>query len=150
MRHRGYFLLASIFLFQFALLADSPDDNSNSKNIIKYDFTKPVNSNFPVSGESIVSHAGNKFTRGITNLLTGVGEIPRQMIISYRNDGPVLFVPVGLFTGIFMTVVRTGYGAVETVTFFAPLEGTYNSLLEPAYVWGPMEYKVDIAVKNNQ
>lgn len=138
-------------IFSFLLSADS--ENSESKretDTVKYTFTNSVNSDYPVSGESIASHAGRKFIRGVTNVLTGAGEIPRQMIISYRDDGPWAFVPVGFFTGIFMTVVRTAYGAFEVATFIAPIEGSYGSLLEPAYVWGPIKYKVEVNLENKE
>jgi putative exosortase-associated protein (TIGR04073 family) len=139
-------IIVFCLIFPLFLIADSQDDGTK-KNVVRYDFVEPDNSNFPVSGESLVSHAGRKFVRGTVNVLTGVGEIPRQMVISYREEGPAFFIPVGLFTGLFMTVVRTTYGAVEIATFMAPLEGTYNSLIVPAYVWGSTEYKVEVEIE---
>jgi putative exosortase-associated protein (TIGR04073 family) len=107
------------------------------------DGVRPVGASaaLPVDGEGMMSRCGVKFVRGLTNVLTGGGEIPRQIIVANRADGSFAAVPVGFFTGIFMTVARTGYGAVELVTFIAPLEGTYDSLLKPDYVWGPIRAK---------
>lgn len=138
-------------IFPFLLSAESESsDAKRETDTVKYTFTSSVNEEYPVSGESIVSHVGHKFIRGLTNVLTGTGEIPRQMIISYQDDGPWAFVPVGFFTGIFMTVVRTGYGAFEVATFIAPIEDSYGSLLEPAYVWGPIKYKVKVNLENKE
>lgn len=133
MRYCGYILILMVF-FHIAAAQAAENGNSEVEKISSSDHPVP-----PVRGESLVSMAGHKFVRGLTNAATGTGEIPRQMIISYRNDGPALFVPFGFFTGLFMTVARTCYGAVEAATFLAPIEGTYDSLLEPAYVWGPIK-----------
>jgi putative exosortase-associated protein (TIGR04073 family) len=148
-----FFCCIVMFCLSTPFLLSGEKVNSNppkAKETIKYTFTSSVNEEFPVSSESIASRAGRKFVRGLTNVLTGVGEIPRQMIISYDDDGPWAFIPVGFFTGIFMTVVRTGYGVFEVGTFIAPIEGTYDSLIEPPYVWGPINYKVEINLENKE
>lgn len=126
MRYCGYILILMMF-FQFVPDAAAEKVGSSDHPVL------------PVKGESLMSQIGHKFVRGLTNAATGTGEIPRQMIISYQNDGPALFVPFGFFTGLFMTVARTCYGVVEVGTFLAPIEGSYDSLLEPAYVWGPIK-----------
>jgi putative exosortase-associated protein (TIGR04073 family) len=80
--------------------------------------------------------ASTKLLRGLVNVATGAGELIRQPILCTREDGwPG--VPVGIINGIFMTLLRTGGGAIEVVTFPWPAEdtGTYGSLLEPEYVW---------------
>ncbi|OGV51169.1 MAG: hypothetical protein A2017_11705 [Lentisphaerae bacterium GWF2_44_16] len=131
MRHLGYFLVI------FACLQLIPMTNAENKTSesVKINSDLPE---VPVRAESLVSMIGRKFARGLTNAVTGSGEIPRQMIISYTDDGPALFIPVGFFTGVFMTVVRTTYGAVEAATCPAPIRGSYESYLVPAYVWGPV------------
>jgi len=130
-KEKVFIIVTVIFLSLFS--SADPIDNSEG--------TCYSESEVAVRGESLGEMCGHKFVRGLTNVVTGVGEIPRQMVISYKNDGPALFVPVGFFTGIFMTVGRTAYGAVETATFIAPLDGTYDSLLKPAFVWGPITKK---------
>lgn len=84
--------------------------------------------------------ASTKLLRGLVNIVTGAGELIRQPILCTYEDG-WQGIPVGLINGIFMTVMRTGGGAIEVVTFPWPAEetGTYRSLLEPAYVWQPHE-----------
>ena len=126
------------------VLADSANEQAGDSTIT-YDFSKPNDDAYPVRGEAIISHASHKFTRGLTNVFTGLGEIPRQMIISYNNDGPALFIPIGFCSGLFMSIVRTTYGAFEVVTFLMPIDGTYSSLLSPDFVWDPFEYKVVIS-----
>lgn len=78
---------------------------------------------------------GVKLVRGITNVGTGWCEFPRQIYRSYKSDGAWLCVPYGLGRGLAMTFVRTMYGALETVFFFIPFDGGYNSALNPAFVW---------------
>jgi putative exosortase-associated protein (TIGR04073 family) len=97
-----------------------------------------VSSEVPAHGEIVGAQAGRKFFRGLLNVLTGSGEIPRQMIrAGRRGDCAALDIPTGFCSGIFMCVVRTTYGAVEMASFPMPLDGTYDSLLKPDYVWGP-------------
>lgn len=78
---------------------------------------------------------GVKMVRGITNVATGWGEFYRQIYRSYKEDGVWLALPYGLARGLAMTFLRTLYGAAETVFFFIPFDGGYNSALNPAFVW---------------
>ena len=80
--------------------------------------------------------ASTKLWRGIVNTCTGIGEIIRQPIVCTIDDGAV-GIPVGLVNGVFMSLVRTGAGIIEIVTFPMPLteEIGYDSLMNPAYVW---------------
>lgn len=79
---------------------------------------------------------GIKMVRGLTNVATGWGEFPRQIYRSGVEDGWWLALPYGLARGLAMTFLRTMYGAAETVFFFIPFDGGYNSALNPAFVWG--------------
>ena len=85
--------------------------------------------------EDLVQEMATKLNRGVVNILTGWGEIPRQMILSGRNRGGWVVLPIGLPAGVIMTVVRTGVGAFETVLFFAPIKDSYGPIIVPAYVW---------------
>ena len=85
--------------------------------------------------EEIVQDMSEKLTRGGFNILTGWGEIPRQMIKSGKDRGWWAVLPVGIPAGAIMTVVRTGTGAFETVTFMIPINDTYGPLIDPAFVW---------------
>jgi len=85
--------------------------------------------------ERSVDAMGVKFVRGIVNMGTGWGEFPRQIYRSGKEDGVLLALPYGIARGITMTFLRTMYGAAETVFFFIPFDGGYESALNPAYVW---------------
>jgi putative exosortase-associated protein (TIGR04073 family) len=85
--------------------------------------------------EVIVQDMSAKLCRGAANVLTGWGEIPRQMIVAGRERGAWAVLPVGIPAGLIMTVARTGVGAVETVLFFVPYNNSYGPMLHPAFVW---------------
>ena len=85
--------------------------------------------------EHAVDAMGIKMVRGIVNIATGWGEFPRQIVRSGQDDGILLAVPYGLARGLAMTVVRTMYGVAETVFFYIPFDGGYDSAIQPAYVW---------------
>ena len=85
--------------------------------------------------EHSVDKMGVKMVRGITNVATAWGEFPRQIYRSGKEDGVWLSVPYGLARGLTMTFLRTMYGLGETIFFFIPFDGGYESALNPAYVW---------------
>jgi putative exosortase-associated protein (TIGR04073 family) len=80
--------------------------------------------------------ASTKLWRGVVNTCTGLGELIRQPIVCTMDDG-LVGVPVGLINGVFMSLVRTGAGIIEIVTFPMPLDEElgYDSLMNPDYVW---------------
>ena len=90
--------------------------------------------------EYSVKPASVKLWRGVVNTLTGWGELFRQPIIMTQEDG-IVGVPTGIINGVFMTLVRTGAGIVEIVTFPIPLDEDlgYDSLMNPDYVWQAAE-----------
>ena len=85
--------------------------------------------------ENVVQDMSAKLNRGVVNILTGWGEIPRQMIVSGQDRGWWAVLPVGIPAGAIMTVVRTGVGVFETGTFFIPINDSYGSIIDPAFVW---------------
>jgi len=54
---------------------------------------------------------------------------------STRREGVWKGVPLGMLSGVIMSVVRTGTGVVDTVAFMVPAPGYYDPMLDPAYVW---------------
>jgi len=85
--------------------------------------------------ESTVKLVSAKLWRGVVNTATGVGEMIRQPIVCTMEDG-FGGVPVGLINGVFMSIVRTGSGIMEVVTFPIPLDKIkYSSPMNPEYVW---------------
>jgi len=91
--------------------------------------------NDPSYAEDVVQDMSSKLNRGVWNVLTGWGEIPRQMIKSGHDKGWWAVVPVGVPAGAIMTVARTGVGAFETVFFFVPIHESYDPVMDPAFVW---------------
>lgn len=93
--------------------------------------------------EKAVDEMSRKFWRGVVNMATGVGEIPRQLVLSCRENGAGVGIPVGFLNGVLMAPVRVGVGAFETVTFIVPTmpdnhtpcRMSYAPLLTPVFVW---------------
>ncbi len=75
-----------------------------------------------------------KLGRGLANILTGWIEIPKNIYDTSVEENVGMGLTVGLAKGIGMTVVRTGAGIYETITFPFPLPEDYEPLLEPEYV----------------
>lgn len=111
---RVYAILFSFLLF-FCLVSSS----------FALDSAKP---------ENIVGKMAFKFTRGITNVATSVGEIPKQTILTIRNQGAIGYV-IGPLKGLGMTVYRGLLGSVETVFFLVPQPGYYDPMEDPEFVW---------------
>ncbi len=85
--------------------------------------------------EDVTTLMGKKLARGIVNVVTGVGELPRQLALTTQSEGALIGIPLGLFKGVMMTVVRTAAGAVEIALFLAPAPGFYEPILSPGLVW---------------
>lgn len=88
-----------------------------------------------LSPPDIVGGMSKKLVRGVANVATGWLELPKQTILTFKQEGVVSGIFVGPLKGVGMTVVRTVTGAWETVAFFIPAPDFYAPTLEPAYVW---------------
>jgi|WetSurMetagenome_2_1015567.scaffolds.fasta_scaffold407757_2 putative exosortase-associated protein (TIGR04073 family) len=88
--------------------------------------------------EAIVGNMATKFTRGITNIVTGPVEIPKQTITSIRDQG-ALGVVIGPLKGIGMTVYRVIIGSFEAAFCMVPQPGYYDPMVDPDYVWNGWE-----------
>jgi len=84
--------------------------------------------------ENIVGKMAYKVTRGVTNVATSVGEIPKQTYLTVRDQGAVGYV-IGPLKGLGMTVYRGLLGCVETVFFMVPQPGYYDPMTNPEFVW---------------
>lgn len=82
-------------------------------------------------GNSHVSKVGEKLGVGIANVVTGVVEIPKTMIISSKKNGVAYGATAGFVTGIVHTVGRTLCGTLDLVTFMIPTK----SLVHSEYIW---------------
>ncbi len=82
----------------------------------------------------VVEKMAVKFTRGLTNALTCVVELPKQSILTVRDMGAPGFI-VGPIKGIGMTAYRALIGVAEVTFCLIPQPGYYDPMIEPAYVW---------------
>jgi putative exosortase-associated protein (TIGR04073 family) len=87
-----------------------------------------------LADESVVVGMGEKLLRGTTNVTTGIGELPKQVYLQLQHD-PIVGLPLGLFDGIGMSVVRISAGICDISTFLLPLPHDDEPLLKPEFVW---------------
>ena len=87
------------------------------------------------SPQELVDAMSNKVVRGVANVFTGWLEFPKQIYLTFKEDGVAKGIFVGPLKGVGMTLVRTVAGMGETATFFVAYPGFYDPFFEPAYVW---------------
>lgn len=87
------------------------------------------------SPQEVVDAMSTKVVRGVANAATGWVEFPKQIYITFRDDGIAKGLFVGPLKGVGMTLVRTVTGVLETVTFFVPYPGFYDPYFDPSFVW---------------
>ena len=92
--------------------------------------------------EMIAEKMAVKLTRGVTNIVTSIVELPKQTILTTRDMGGAGMV-VGPIKGIGMTVYRGVVGIAETVFCMVPQPGYYDPMMDPEYVWQGWEPKRD-------
>lgn len=89
----------------------------------------------PMYAHSPFTKVSHKFMRGVGNLTLGWIEIPVGINEEVQNLDPLTGTAVGLGKGLYRGCKRTLVGAVELVTFPAPLPGIgYDPLLAPDIV----------------
>jgi len=94
--------------------------------------------------EMIVEKMAVKFTRGLTNTVTCIVELPKQTILTGRDMGPVGYI-VGPIKGVGMTLYRGVIGIAETVFCVVPQPGYYDPMIDPEFVWQGWGPKRDAA-----
>lgn len=90
--------------------------------------------------EMIAEKMAIKLTRGVTNAVTSIVELPKQSILSVRELGGAGYV-VGPLKGVGMTLYRGFIGMAEAVFFLVPQPGYYDPMIDPTYVWQGWEPK---------
>ena len=75
-----------------------------------------------------------KLKRGVVNILSGWVEIPKNIYDTTIEENIISGMTLGAIKGIGMTVVRTGCGVYETLTFAVPVPDNYQPILLPEYV----------------
>lgn len=89
------------------------------------------------SPPTVPAQIGTKFVRGLANLVTGLGEFPKQVYLIGKNEGWVQGTFRGPVEGLGMFIARTAAGAYEVLTFPLPVPSGYQPMLLPEYVWQP-------------
>lgn len=81
----------------------------------------------------------HKAGRGITNVLTGWIELPKQIHMGSQESNPVSGLAWGLVKGVGLTVLRSGIGLYEAVTFPIPypkeFASPYDAMELTDYAW---------------
>lgn len=116
----------SIVLLLFALCFLGTEQKAQAGSILTVDDVGP---------QEIVDGMANKLARGVTNVATGWLEFPKQIRMTYQDEGLAKAMTVGPLKGMGMTLVRTFSGAGEALTFFVAYPGFFDPFFDPAYVW---------------
>ena len=81
----------------------------------------------------------HKMGRGVVNALTGWIELPKQISLGKQEDNPVAGIGRGLVKGAGLTILRSGIGVYEVVTFPIPYPKDFASPYEQMeladYAW---------------
>ncbi len=88
-----------------------------------------------IATASYAQDPAKKLGRGIANILTGWVEIPKNIYNTSIEQNPLVGLTVGTAKGIGMSIVRTGAGVYELITFPFPLPEDYMPILEPEFVF---------------
>lgn len=88
---------------------------------------------FPMNAQAgeYPARVGEKLGNGVANVVTGVAEIPKTMMITGHQHGAAYGMTAGFFTGLVHMIGRTLSGAVDIATFFVPT----TPMVDPAYIW---------------
>lgn len=104
--------------------------------------TGPASASADQMPEMIAEKMAIKLTRGVTNAVTSIVELPKQTILTGRDMGAVGYV-IGPIKGVGMFFYRGIIGVTETIFCMVPQPGYYDPMMEPAYVWQGWEPKRD-------
>ena len=72
----------------------------------------------------------HKMGRGVVNILTGWMELPKQIHLGSQDENPVFGLGRGLLKGAGLTIIRSGVGLYEAVTFPLPYPKDFASPYE--------------------
>ncbi len=82
--------------------------------------------------------SAQKFGRGLAGMTCGFLEIPGNIVKETKAKGAI-GVPIGLATGLGMTVTRELVGVYEFITAPFPLPAGFRPILTPVYPWDYFE-----------
>jgi putative exosortase-associated protein (TIGR04073 family) len=84
-----------------------------------------------VLSPTITRNPARQLGRGISNVVTGLWEIPTNMIETTNSDGHLAGITTGLFRGIYRGLARELTGVVEIITF--PMG--WEPVIEPEFMF---------------
>ena len=84
---------------------------------------------------SYAQDMGKKLQRGAANFFTGWMEIPNNVRDITAQENILSGIFIGIPKGCCMTIIRTGAGIYEILTFPFPIPDGYNPMLEPEFVF---------------
>jgi putative exosortase-associated protein (TIGR04073 family) len=87
------------------------------------------------SSPSYMAGALRKLGRGVANVLTCPGELIRTPELVGRKDGYPAALTVGIFQGVWRTVLRGVVGVIEVGTFFVEIPKDFAPILQPEFVY---------------
>lgn len=90
------------------------------------------------AGSSAEQTAAKKLGRGLAGMTTGFLEIPGNIVKETQAKGAVGF-PIGLATGLGMTVTRELVGVYEFISAPFPVPSGFRPILTPEYPWDYFE-----------
>ncbi len=133
--------LTALFIFSIIFsLARVAKLNAQESNSLSGDYDG-------IPFETIFDPMGKKFFRGLINVATGWVELPRQLMLTFKNDGVLATPTVGLFNGIVMIVARTGAGVYDTAFFVSSAPGRYDPVIDPGFVWEKRKSDYSLTLK---
>lgn len=87
-----------------------------------------------------IEHMFHKLGRGLSNVLLGWVEIPKNIAKEWRNTEPFTGTIVGAVKGLGWGIARTIAGVYEVVSFPFPIPRNYEPIMYPEFilpsVWG--------------
>ena len=83
------------------------------------------------AADSNFNRSADKLLYGITNVATGILELPKNVILYSQNNNPVYGITTGTLTGIMHTVGRTALGVLDIATFLVPSQPS----VKPSPIW---------------
>ena len=86
---------------------------------------------YAANASSYPAKMGVKLGNGVVNAVTGLGEIPKNIMIGNKSDGPAYAATAGVMTGFLHTLGRTFCGATDLVTFMIPTK----PIVRPNFIW---------------
>ncbi|BCT68393.1 exosortase system-associated protein, TIGR04073 family [Nitrosospira sp. NRS527] len=87
--------------------------------------------------DTYIENVGDKLAHGVANTITGIGEVPKNMIMTTNEKGIGYGLTAGLASGIIYGIGRTLTGVVDLVTFIIPTK----PIIYPDFIWKEFETK---------